>query len=137
MSYLHTSMLLMNNLSVFLTGGVNMLWVSALAIGIVIIVGIMMVSKIRGRKPIPTSYKGIHIIATIIGAVIALYAAITIDSRLWTNVILAVIIVALGLTMALGKLKKSTAKTVLFVHAAIGITCYSIFVYYIITYTLA
>lgn len=137
MSYLHTSMLMIKNLFVFLDGGVSILWVSALAIGIVIIVGIMMFSRIKARKPIPTFYKGIHIIATVIGAVIALYAAFAIDSRLWTNVILAVIIVALGLTMAWGKLKKSTAKTVLFVHAGIGITCYSIFVYYIITFTLA
>lgn len=133
MSHLHTSILLVNNLFVFFAGGVNILLVSALAIGIVIIVGIMMYLRIRNRKPIPTSYKAIHGIATIIGAVLALYAAITFDSRIWTNVILAVIIVALGLAMASGKLKKSNAKNVLYVHAGIGITCYCIFLYYIIT----
>lgn len=110
-----------------------MLWVSALAIGIVILVGFMMVLKIKSRKPIPTLYKGIHVIATIVGAVIALIAAITTDSRLWTNIILATIIVILGVIMAVGKLKKKTAIKVLFLHAIIAITCYSIFLYYIIT----
>jgi len=117
----------------FLVGGVNMLWVSALAIGIVILVGFMMVAKIRKREPIPLVYKGIHIVATVIGAVIALIAALTVDSRLWTNIILAVIIVILGLFMALGKLKKDSAMKVLYLHASIGIICYSLFVYYIAT----
>lgn len=119
--------------NLFSLGNIGMLWVSALAIGIVIIVGFLMVFKIKKKEPIPTSFKGIHVVATIIGAVLALIAAITIDSRLWTNIILATIIVILGLVMALGKLKKQSAIKVLFVHAAIGITCYSIFLYYIIT----
>ena len=76
----------------------------------------------------------VHIAATAIGAVIALVAALMGDTRLWTNIILAVIIVALGAYMALGKLTKSSAKTILLLHAGIGITCYVIFVYYIVTY---
>jgi len=116
----------------FFIGNFNLLWIAALAIGIVIIVGFMMVSKRKKRQPVPVSYKLTHLIATIIGAVIALVAAVMGDTRIWTNVILAVIIVILGLVMAFGKLKKSSAKTILLFHAAIGIICYIIFVYYII-----
>lgn len=117
----------------FYWGNINMLWVSALAIGIVIIAGFMMLAKLLKKEPIPVSYKGIHIVATAIGAVIALITALTVDSRLWTNIVLAVIIVILGLVMALGKLKKNSAMRVLFFHATIGIICYSLFLYYIIT----
>ncbi|GEM_PF-2247067 len=117
----------------FFIGEFNMLLVSALAIGLVIIVGFLMVSKIKKREPIPISYKIIHATATFIGALIVVIAAFMGDFRLWTNIILALIIVALGLWMAFGKLKKPVAKSVLVCHATIGIICYIIFIYYIIT----
>lgn len=125
------SLLLINQTGFFIDN-FNMLWIAVLAIGIVIIFGFLMVSKRKSKQPVPTSYKAIHIVGTIIGAVIALIAALMGDTRIWVNVILAVLIVVLGVFMGLGKLTKSTAKPVLYSHAVIAIVCYTIFLYYII-----
>lgn len=117
----------------FFIGNINMLWFSALAIGIVIIVGFLMALKYKKREPVPVSYKVIHIVGTIIGALIALLAACMGDTRIWMNVILAVLIVILGLPMAFHKVKKNSARIVLYAHASIAIICYSLFLYYILT----
>lgn len=113
-------------------GNFNLLWVSVIAIGVVILIGFLMVSKRKQRKPVPTLYMATHLIGTIIGALIVIIAAFKGDARLWTNIVLAVIIVILGLTMSFGKLSKSKAQTVLLCHACIGIICYGIFVYYVV-----
>ena len=109
----------------------NALWISALAIGIVIITGFLMISKRKRKESVPVFYKAIHGIGTAIGASIVVIAAFMGDTRLWTNIILATIIVILGLTMSFGKLTKSTAKKILTFHMAVAITCYIIFLYYI------
>lgn len=111
---------------------INILWLSALAIGIVIIVGFLMASKHKKREPVPVSYKVIHIAGTIVGASLALFAALMGDTHIWVNVILAIIIVILGIMMGLGKVTKSSAKKVLYTHASVAIVCYTLFLYYII-----
>jgi len=130
MSFLSKSILLNNQIGFFF-GSVNMLYVSALAIGIVIIVGFIMFSKRKKRESVPTLYKAIHIIGTLIGASIVVVAVFMGDTRLWTNVVLATIIVILGLILGFGKPKKSSAKYIFYSHATIGIICYCIFLYYI------
>jgi hypothetical protein len=123
--------LINKKLFMFYLANFNMLWISALAIGIVIIVGFLMVSKRKKKEPVPTLYKAIHGIGTIIGASIVVIAAFMGDTRLWTNIILATIIVVLGLIMSFGKLTKSSAIKILNLHMIIAITCYVIFLYYI------
>lgn len=108
-----------------------MLLIAAISIGIVIIVGFIMASKRSKREKVPSICKIVHGGFTFIGATLVLIAALMGDTRLWTNIILATIIVILGIVMALGKVNKSTAKPVLYTHATIGIVCYAIFLYLI------
>lgn len=112
----------------------NILWFSALAIGIVIVVGFMMASKHKKRERVPVSYKVVHIVGTIIGASLAFIAALMGDTHIWVNIVLATIIVILGAMMGLGKVTKSSAKKVLYAHASIAIICYTLFLYYIIVF---
>ena len=114
-----------------------MLIIAAISIGIVIIVGFMMASKRSKREKVPPVYKIVHGGFTFIGAALVLVAALMGDNRLWTNIILAAIIVILGIVMALGKVNKSTAKPVLYTHASIGIICYAIFLYLVIASMIA
>lgn len=115
----------------FFIGSFNMLWVAALAIGVVVVDGFMMLARHKKHEPVPVSYKAVHIVATAIGAAIALIAALMGDLHIWVNIVLAVIIVALGLLMAFRMVKKETAKRVLNAHIAIAIVCYTLFLYYI------
>lgn len=108
-----------------------MLIVSAILIGIVIIVGFLMVSKKKKREVVPTIYKIIHAGFTLVGALLVVIVTFMGDYRLWTNIVLSVIIVCLGLVMAFCKLNKTTGKLVFYSHAAIGIICYVIFLYYV------
>ena len=106
-----------------------MLEISVILIGIVIIVGFLMASKKNKREAVPTIYKIIHAGCTLVGAAIVLIVALMGDNRLWTNIILATIIVILGIIMAVKKLNKTTGKRILLLHASIGIICYALFVY--------
>jgi len=126
-------MVLLTNGVGFFIGEFNMLWPSALAIGIVIIGGFMMALKYKKREPVPVSYKVVHIVGTVVGALLALIAAWMGDTRIWMNVVLAVVIVILGLLMAFRIVKKNSAKMVLYAHASIAVICYSLFLYYIFT----
>ncbi|MDL2215250.1 hypothetical protein LJC00_03585 [Dysgonomonas sp. OttesenSCG-928-M03] len=132
MSFLSKSILLDSQIA-FCLGGINMLYVSALAIGIVVISGFIMVSQRKKKESAPTLYRAIHIIGTLIGASIVVVAAFMGDNRLWTNIVLATIIVILGAILGFGKPKKSSAKYIFYSHATIGIICYSIFLYYVAT----
>ena len=124
--------ILLNNHTGLFIANFDMLWLSALSIGIVIVVGFIMASKRMKRKPVPPYLKVIHRVATLIGASIVIVVAFMGDYRLWTNIILSLIIVILGLLMSLKKVSKANMKKVLFSHAIIGITCYIIFLYYIV-----
>lgn len=106
-----------------------MLLASVILIGIVIIIGFIMASKRKKREAVPTIYKIIHAGFTLVGASLVFIVAFMGDNRLWTNIILAIIIVCLGLTMAFAKLNKTSGKLVMYTHAAIGIICYAIFLY--------
>ncbi len=103
--------------------------ISVLLIGIVILIGFVMFFKQKSGTKISNVYKISHGLFALIGALIVLVAAFMGESKLWTNIVIAIIIVSLGLIMAFGKMKKRSRKLILFIHASLAIICYGIFIY--------
>lgn len=108
----------------------NILYLSVLSIGIVILSGFVMANKRMKRQTVSNGLKLTHGIFTIIGAVTALIAAFS-EAKLWINIVLAIIIVALGLYLAFGKPAKERIKRILYMHAGIAIICYITFLYFV------
>ncbi|BBL77097.1 hypothetical protein [Methylomagnum ishizawai] len=98
---------------------------------LVALMGVMMVlSMARGLPPDPY-YPRLHALAALIGSGLVIADAVGGDERLYLNIGLAVVIIALGLVMALASKKgKKIPKAVLIAHAGLAVACYGILAFF-------
>ncbi len=89
--------------------------------------GVGMVCDVwRGRAVEPV-YPLVHAGAALFGAVLVIAAAVKGDTRLYTNIGLAVVIIALGVLMGFySKNGKRVPRAVIVAHAGLAVVCYGV-----------
>lgn len=78
----------------------------------------------RGRQPSPSS-SVVHGITALVGSVFAIGAALSGETRIYINIVMAVVIILLGVMAALKRRKTGVApKGLLAIHILLALACY-------------
>lgn len=90
-----------------------------------IFIGIyMVVHNKQGKKHYPNWLPLLHFAAIGVGAILVIWAAFqTQNVQLWSNIVIAIIVSALGFMLSWGKWRRSTSKTILTAHIVIATGC--------------
>lgn len=108
-----------------------MLTVSIVFVVLAIFIGIYMVINGRQGKPRYSKWLPlVHFAMVGIGAVLVIWSAfITHNVQLWSNIVVAVIVSALGLILSHARLTHSKRTIVLISHSTIAILCTLFLIY--------
>ncbi|WNV05699.1 hypothetical protein RP726_04580 [Candidatus Methylospira mobilis] len=100
---------------------------------LVAIMGLFLaVDHFKGR-PSDRQFAVAHAILAVIGSALVILDALQGDTRVFINIGLAVVIIALGLVLSIRKHKTGVApKGILFAHAALAVVCYLILGYFVV-----
>lgn len=80
----------------------------------------------RGKQPAPSS-SVFHGVSALLGSVFAIAAALSGETRIYINIVMAVVIILLGVFAAIKRRKTGVApKAVLSVHILLAVVCYLI-----------
>ncbi|NOQ14314.1 MAG: hypothetical protein GQ583_07555 [Methyloprofundus sp.] len=89
------------------------------------VLGLMIAVDIfRGRHPAPSA-SIVHGVSALLGSVFAISAALMGETRIYINIVMAVVIILLGVTAAVKRRKTGVApKAILAVHILLAVVCY-------------
>jgi uncharacterized membrane protein HdeD (DUF308 family) len=102
-----------------------MLMSSVIFVLIAVCLGLLMAfRRYQGGSTYPAWLPLLHFATVGVGAVLVILVALKDHSlALWSNIAVAVVVSALGLLLSHGKLRGTSAKTLLAVHGALAICC--------------
>jgi len=111
-----------------------MLVASLAVFTLVAAMGLMVVRDVWRGRPIDPVYPKIHAAAALLGSLFVILVALDGDTRLYTNIGMAVVIIGLGVMMALYSRKgKRVPQKLVAAHVALAVSCYVILAYYAFT----
>lgn len=94
---------------------------------LVAVMGVMMVCDVWRGRPVGAAYPLLHAAAALLGSALVIFAALSGDTRLYTNIGLAVVIIVLGLVMGLySKKGKKVPRVIIVAHAGLAVACYGV-----------
>jgi FtsH-binding integral membrane protein len=105
-----------------------MLLFSLGAFSIVALVGLLMANDVFRQKPTPSLLKFLHVAFVLIGAVFAIAAAFSGDQRIWINIALALVIIALGGVLFVRRSKNQHPQSLVLIHGGVAVVCYLLLV---------
>lgn len=98
---------------------------------LVAVMGAMMVCDVWRGRPVEPAYPLLHAGAAVLGSALVIAAALMGDTRLYTNIGLAVVIIALGIVMGLhGKKGKKVPRVIIVTHAGLAVACYAVLAFF-------
>jgi hypothetical protein len=106
-----------------------MLIMSVAVFTLVAVMGLGMVLDISRGVGTPKMFALTHAGFALFGSALVILAALGGDNRVWINIGLAVVIIALGLLLSLRRSKGPAPISILATHAGLAVTCYLILVY--------
>lgn len=99
---------------------------------LVALMGLSMVWDVWRGFAVGSSYALAHGAAALLGSVLVIYAAFTGDTRLYVNIAMAVIIIALGVWMGfLAKRGQRIPRLILIAHAGLAVACYAVLGFFV------
>jgi hypothetical protein len=110
-----------------------MLVFALLVFTLVAVMGLFLaVDHFRGR-PSDRQFAVAHAILALIGSTLVILDALQGDTRVFINIGLAVVIIALGVLLSVKKHKTGVApKGILVAHALLAVVCYLILAYFVV-----
>ena len=89
------------------------------------VLGLMIAFNLFRGKPVMPSSSIIHGISALVGSAFAIGAALSGETRIYINIVLAVVIILLGVFAAMKRRKTGVApKGILVVHILLALVCY-------------
>lgn len=100
---------------------------------LVAVMGLVMLRDAWKGYAIEPSYPMLHAAAALVGSALVIVVALDGDSRVYTNIGLAVVIILLGAMMGLASKKgKRVPKGILVAHMGLAVACYGLLGFYAI-----
>ena len=91
------------------------------------LMGLWLAINLLKGKSVEPGYVHVHLLFALLGASAAIVAAIQGDTRVYINIVLVVIIAALGFIISRKRRKTGVFPKGLFaIHAALAVTCYAL-----------
>lgn len=107
-----------------------MLTISLIVFTVVAVLGLMCAGNLLGGKPRSGSLAALHGVLALAGSAIVIYAAFAglADGKpVFINIIMAVVIIVLGLTISLRRMTgKAPGTSLVLGHAGLAVACYLI-----------
>ncbi len=104
------------------------------AFTLVAIMGLVMLRDAWKGYAIDPAYPLFHAGAALVGSALVIVAALEGDTRVYTNIGMAVVIILLGVTMGLASKKgKRVPKGILAAHMGLAVACYGLLGFYAVT----
>lgn len=107
-----------------------MLLLSLGAFTVVALIGLIMACDVFRKKPTSPIFKVLHVVFVLIGALAAIVAAFSGDTRVWINIVIALVIIGLGALLFAKRSKGEHPKGVVIVHGGLAVTCYLLLAYF-------
>ncbi|HWP00087.1 MAG TPA: hypothetical protein VNL74_05590 [Methylococcus sp.] len=99
---------------------------------LVAVMGLMMACDVWRGIAVGSAYALAHGAAALLGSALVIYAALTGDTRLYLNIAMAVVILALGAWMGLlTKRGKRIPRLILIAHAGLAVACYAVLGFFV------
>lgn len=96
---------------------------------LVAVMGLGMALDVFNGRASPKMYALAHAGLALLGSALVIFAALQGDTRVITNIVLAVVIIVLGLVMSLRRAKGEQPKLLALLHGGLAVVCYLILTY--------